>query len=323
MVILIYLEVNAVKEKSLDCFQCLVATVASHYQRDYELMFASSWIFDVLEKSDVNTTFGRRLEVGWRIVNFKMLKKYHGINIVCNKTKNVKEVVNLIQKNLSSGIPIIVNVSSYNCPWSQSYKKYKVEHYCLVIGYNEANDIFYCLDPMMADGLVELPYSDLEDGFGQCFTVELERESSLDNQWKDILLSGVRDIEVPGGFTARSERIRIFAYQMSEKLDIKLEKKGFNDDFAVPLFRKLKEIGDSRINYARMMSYIARNYNCACLIDLAQEMMVIGEMWYKYRLNFLKATYVLTHFDKNSRYMVEIANIEEELAQKVICNIDI
>lgn len=315
------LDIKPVMENSFDCFQGLVASVASYYKRDFSLLFRGSWFFDLCEESAETQTFGSRIRVGWRGTDFEMLQKHHGIKLIRKTTETAAEDIDLISDNICAGMPIIVANDVFNCPWCKAYKKYRLDHYCLVTGYNKNKKILNCIDPYFGLDSYELPIPEEHTRFGTYYTFSIEKEQCLDENWKSIIVHGANNMGECNGYLTRDQNIKLFANQISEKLDFNLEKSGYKDDFMIPLFRILKEIGDGRLNFAKLMVFLAKRKNSEKILSLADELSLLGERWYRLRLNFMKIS-VLNSNEKSkeklAQKLYEIAYIEKELAERII-----
>ena len=71
-----------------DCFDDVIATVASYYKQDYQMMLINTWGFGFAPPDNIGKVeIGLHLDTKSR-VNLFNLEKYHGIKIFYNDKKD-------------------------------------------------------------------------------------------------------------------------------------------------------------------------------------------------------------------------------------------
>lgn len=282
-------------------------------------MFLGSWFFDY-NQDDNCINFGDRIKVGWRVVNFEMLEKFHGINIECRVIYDQKEFLDAVCSNLKRGMPVIININVFQCPWCYAYKKYSIpEHYCMIVGYDDNTQMMWCIDPIFAEGKMTISLDNIWEGHATCFMFILcDANRCIDE--KSLVQIAIEDMNEPEGHAGRVNRIRLFAKQLGEKLDTDIEKQGYSGEYDVPFFRYLKIIGDGRINFSKLLALLGEKLRDHDLSECSNKMLQVGELWYRQRLNIIKASMLPKQYqkiEKISGKILEIADIEYEIASEL------
>ena len=172
---MICLDIKPINDERLTCFERPLCVVASWVNRDYEPLFLGGFSFSQNYVKSYNCV----AEVQDMLVLMKTYTNTTGIKVnICPKD-NFDYFQSIVINMLKHGLPIMTFIDSYWCPWYPSYKTSHIKHYILIIGINEENNEYYCLDRYDETNYIRiLPFSDIENGRGEYFTFYVKPDFS-------------------------------------------------------------------------------------------------------------------------------------------------
>ena len=308
--------VTPIRDETFDCLESIVISMAIHWKREFILMFAESWDFEYLKRVPGNSDqlIGQRIGVGWKGEKWELLKKYHGVQVEwfpC--TGSDSRIIALIQDSISAGQPIGIGIDVFNCPWDLGYQKYSFIRHILLIGIDD-NEQLICLDPYVASEELVLPLAELEEGICKIVTFHKNDTWIGEYDWKEIVHDAVNSCTF---FNLICE----FAEEVEDSLDLTAEVEGFLDIHTVALFEQLKKIALARRKFGRLLKYFGDRFSEPVLLELAQELEIIADLWTKIRLKLTKLTMLPQKtVDKKgiAERIRELAKCEEVVAQKLL-----
>jgi len=145
------LNIEAVQVKSSFCLLSCIARFAESVNRRYEGMYSGCWGFDI--KGDLNFIENNELPslyFPFYESPLHILKNHHSIQIIEYMPNNSFEALEVIEEELSLGLPVIIYIDLYYCAWSDFHKKKHADHFVLAIGIENNKDLI-CLDPFMSN----------------------------------------------------------------------------------------------------------------------------------------------------------------------------
>ncbi len=310
------LDIIPIQNDRYNCFQGVIASVASFWDREYDLFFTDSWVFNY-NKSNSEMIFGERLNDNYSY-NFELLEKYHGLKVIPLDFDEFEEFFNFLKTEILRKHPVAIDMKEYWCPWSPQYKKYdKYPHRLLVIGIDDKGNL-KCVDPFFSKQIKTMPISDLRQGYTGSWAFEAVEISKNEINAIDIIDSSLKKMGKPDSFN----NINLFAKEMSEDLDFVKEWEEFDQDFysGVALFWYLKVISSSRYNYSNVLKYLSKEYNIAEILPLSVEMHGIAELWENVRINLIRLSHkneYVPALKKVSATILKASLREEQLHCKI------
>ena len=146
---LLDIPIPTIRNRSLDCFEVQIASIALWLSSGYELMFANSWSF---------------------IFN------------------NIQEnTLSEIRKQLDKMMPVIIFMDSYWCPWDNNYKSRHSSHACGVVGLGGNDEYIICTDAYYQKKNIDFPLSYFACGIKGFATIEYTDVTKSDIDYVEIL----------------------------------------------------------------------------------------------------------------------------------------
>jgi hypothetical protein len=325
--VILMIDIKPVRNDNYNCFQTVVATLATFWRRDYELIFSDQWGFQFKVPFESNNQrIGELLMPGWKGETKEILNRYHGMEITWHINVHYSYAINKLQEELLVTRPIAIYIDSYLCPWSPAFNKYHTDHFFLVVGINVESMDLICVDPYYSNNVEFLSEEIYKDNIHKFCTFSVKDHDSKIN-WRELLLSYIPQSQS----TLQRDNIdpftmmRSFANEIMHNLDINMELEDNYDMLGVPLLRQLKEIENARYNFSSTLKYISHKFSDTDINAISQQIHEAGETWYKIRLMIMKLAFIpnkLNGQQKISQRINEVADFEERLASDliVICN---
>lgn len=263
-----------------DCHQTAMANIVKYYGYDHYAVAIGKISFEYYGDND--------MLIGDKIKCQYMRKgvDYCGVlGIECEKYDMDEESVQKLNKFLEKGIPILVWTDLYECCWNDAYKKYHFLH-CYIIYEKNENMEFCCIDPYFKKKNIKQTVDEFEKmakGYDVYYKNRLNNNSDY---YRRISIEMKKD----ASFYLDNMMYDSIAKFMNEltSVDIK-EECGYPDVdiYAIPLFDKLKIVGDQRAAYAtliRNMMDVKQNF----WLDIAVELELSAQLWSKIRMYLMK-----------------------------------
>ena len=308
-------------EESHNCLEDLIASVLSWRGYDYSLLYAGSWgFFYKSTDSNLKDQLLNNLGPGWDENLCKYVGKYYGIRLKEDIILDIKGIDSLIKRELYSSYPIILYFDAFYCPWNRSFGKYHIPHTCLVIGTDDVDGIFYCIDPYMTSEVKKFRISD----FGQellkisLFDYCVSESNSID--WREVVFNSIEHIF--GGSHSGSifDMMRRFASDLENTPELDSEVCKYDDIWGSPLFINVTHIGTGRKNYAKLLYFLEKQSNIIDFGNIAKEMDSVWGKWNNIRLMLIQMSILSNR--KSTLKMIsdkirEIADLEETIGNKL------
>jgi len=306
-----YLNIKPVQIDGLDCFEILLATVAAHYNREYQLAFSEALGFEYLQADSESTELiGNRINTGNKnIVNLH--KKYCGIDTKRIEIKTAEGIIDVIKQQLHISLPTIISINTYYCPWHGDYHKLSHGHFCLATGIDADNNIT-CIDPGQGSGTFYLPNKDFMNGFGLCYVFDIAGSPEI-KEYMLILRDSVEKIRE----LQHTKKIESFAKDFSTELNFDEEFRNINISLQdVHLQRNLDYVAGGRFLYYTFIQYLAVKMHCSDLLEISNKLLHIKGKWHTAKGVIVKGYYAgCTEKAKEKACSIfqEIIELEENL----------
>ncbi len=319
-----HIDIAPIYDEAYECFQGILVSLAKHFGYEYELMFASSWRFELLPESSANSycLLGDRLEQPWKVSYVELLRIYHGISVIHKPVDTIDALLALIENEMQKGLPVSLSIDSFWCHWTYTYNKYHYNHTILIIGVEKESKLLQCIDPYYSSKVEEITFSEIIGKFDNCSIFELSEPFLKDIIWYQVVAESIALLKYGSEKSAFNE-IRRFADKVEKKLDIRVEIEGYDTIYAAPIFVQLKKIRSYRISFAKTLLYLAQKYEIEKLYISSTNMLEVGNMWSQLSMILIKAAMVPQQNqevlkNRAADLIRNIANIEENIAHTLL-----
>lgn len=303
------INIELFREPIYDCLQILVASLAIHNNRCYEMISLGRLGFKYT-KNDKNR-IGDKLYMYGKLKYYDMLSDYHGIEAYMYTLKN-KELIEWVINKINNNTPLIIESDTFWCPWSSAFQKKHVEHYFLFIGYDLEKRIFICLDPLITQNYVEIRFDDMKNIIKNI--IELNYEKEQDNSLKlYTALANDMDHYLDQKNMFSLYNIFVFLDDLKNKLNISTEISGYEDNInSMPIIENLWLCCTNRYSYGRLIEYICKVKKNDELLPFSNAINNSANEWAKIRNQFIK---LFTYYYKTNL-------LNENLLTKIFTNIN-
>ena len=291
-----------------------MASVATWWGRDYQLMYAGAWNFCLRPSPQTSDLLGPRIAP--RVApDHTLLEKCHGIEVL--EFENFEKPAELVEAELGAHRPVILG------PSKGAVDVKGVPPFVLVIGINKGGrELHYLCNKMDLTAssrheIETLPLADLDDWCGYCSTLKIVGGESLDLDWREVISFSLSHLQ--GRVQSRNslEHMKQFAEEVGQSLDVRVEAEGYPNGFWVPLFYNTLRVSHGRVQFSKLLYYLATRFQLPDLNPIAADIGEMGRGWNLVRSMFVKSS--LKPEDKDligriaSRIM-ELASREERIA---------
>lgn len=144
---------DSLKNSNYTCFEVMIIKVCQYFNIEYHNMFAWRWSFEYnLRKKHKNIYY--HIDISKDIIEEdRLFRKYLGLRMKGFKF-NKDKFKNIVYSELKKEKPIGILIDAYWCPWNPSYKKFHINHFCLVIGQDDF--YYYLCDPYIVEGITKI-----------------------------------------------------------------------------------------------------------------------------------------------------------------------
>jgi hypothetical protein len=304
--------VKPVHLKNNNCLEDTLATLINHLGYNYELLYAYKWNFIYYpHKNIVNFRIGSRIDPGWN-ANWLALKNMYGFTIKRYSNLSNKDFLNLLNENFRlERPPIVLNIDSFNVPWSKAYRKFHMQHFCLIVGMCD-NDII-CLDPFFDDEIKIIESSNIIRNSYSLFLVSQAKELHIDTKKIiDSLISSYIKIN-PNGMSTNASMYKFaedFKNDFDFERDYLLNGKGLS-----PISIQMENVANGRQSIALLIHRIYHYSNVEDLVEIMNMFEDSYKMWHNVEVSIRN----FDRLEKSNDYICdciqEIASYESLLFQ--------
>ncbi|GLC81962.1 phosphopantetheine-binding protein [Lacrimispora brassicae] len=310
--------------EALNCIENIIASLANYWEIDYYMMSSEVWgfsyqSFDSLSKT---ITFGERISTNSGDF-VKLFEKHHDIKAEFyhrNSCYKTEELLDMIINHTKKKIPVMISIDLFWCPWTDFYKVYHMEHYCLVVGMNDSQEQLYCFDPYYTLDLIKLPIQNYHQGGISCILFERTDHKEKKIKWQAVLNNAALHFLNPKKGTSVFDEMCDFANDIALYYQPQNEFEIAGDKRLSLLSSQINYIRLARCSFADFLVRLANDYLVIELQDVAKEMIKLGESWYNLNIMFIKSSYMENFSPLVQRIVVkivELAKQEHELALKL------
>lgn len=250
--------------ESNNCFQDVVAMILINNGRDPVSIYRGSLNFGYNLNEEI---FGNRItpsrDGNWLDCSLmRSLQEDNGIVLYLKETVGIKSFLkDLISTNKQG---VILKVDVYDCDWHVFFHKYHLEHYCWVIGCEDA--FLKCALPYGQQWGYYPIESLLNTGTVHYYTYEFQ-EKGEDIKIVDVIVKSIYDCEKGwNGISDISQMIVMRNDIAKAGISLKKEMVGCNDIVALPVIRAFEWLAWSRINYRDYLNKNSKKDEVNCLI---------------------------------------------------------
>jgi len=204
------------------------------------MIFAESWGFKY-KKDDC--PFGMSLYPGYQKRRKLLLEKFHGITIKNEKYTEKENLIKLIHSILP-GSPILLFCDVFDCPWNISYKRNHINHYILITGIDDVENL-YVLDPYSTEdeNIISVDSIAPDDGFINYF-ITLPLDNIQVEDYRSEISISLQHLK-NNSFFQNLERFRnVLQIRFEEVIQSE-----YTDIYAIPLILNLRRIAHQRNCY--------------------------------------------------------------------------
>ncbi|HEX2937701.1 MAG TPA: hypothetical protein VHO66_02135 [Ruminiclostridium sp.] len=289
------LEIIPKHDQIRDCFEDLIVSVFDWLNKDCKYLFAYSWDFyyrRIEEAAKNNDTVGKILISGELslLKEARILKEVHGVELLFSRPGSHIDILNAIEKNCLKGMPTIIYIDTYYCPWDDGmYKEYHHPHFCMAVGIDRQKEEISCVDAFPINYDCILPFSDLEKGFDVCVELKI-LDQNHDFTIREILRKSIDNFEIKINGRTKIEMIRDFAFDVQNNMDIKKECQGFEDSvWQAPVFEAITNIVNGRRQFGLLIKNSAGEIHQ--LEQVAKQLEAAANKWSTIKGMLIKAYY--------------------------------
>lgn len=306
------LDIRPIHYMGMDCFTDSLVNVAAWLKREYALAFSDSWSFDFKPVDpDSPDLLGNRIARGKDSI-IDIIHALCGIGFAFPNTENSQEILAIIRSQLAKGLPTIIDIDSFWCPWHNEYQKLHSPHFCMAMGIDDENNIF-CADPILTPRINILHRSQSMNGCSKCvtFTIAEPKEEVDYGIFFEDAVKRLFQIDM-------FNKIRAFADEFENSLNYAEEFKNFKiSAFYVPMHRRISYISGGRVLFSIFSNYIAERTNRSELRNVRNELKKVTFKWDMVKGLLTKCYY--DQFDRKTQYKIadiirKIADEEEAIA---------
>lgn len=287
------------------CYQDIIASVASYWGRNYELMYTTAWGFSFQSSMNADT-IGSRMNAGF-VISLEDLAAYHGINISLENYGDSDGVIGAVIEQIKNGMPVGVNTDNYWTPWLNGYQSFHRQHICLIVGVDVPNQLFFCIDPMFSKDVEVVSFQDFRQGNnGKCYFFNKCDDKLSDFNWEKIKQRVYQSFYFSDQDNIQAS-IRRFAIAVAEEEINILEEvpvSNPSDIWTTPLLANLIQIEKGRYCFSSLLMFISKNLETSALKSIIDEFNQLVLSWENVKSLFLK----LYFLKKNDPLMLKSIN---------------
>lgn len=142
-----------------DCTSSILYRLFEFNQASYwELLFSNDGHLQYIPATNPQLPFNSNFLLKYHLTNYlEQLENQYNIRIFELKVLSHSKIRLLIDNNF----PLILNGRAIDMPW-RGCNEINEFHSCLIIGYDEKKENYICIDPVFHNGLLYLPFHNLQ-----------------------------------------------------------------------------------------------------------------------------------------------------------------
>ncbi|MHA6532117.1 cysteine peptidase family C39 domain-containing protein [Paenibacillus sp. BAC0078] len=300
------------------CIDDSIQSVAEGLSKGNKCMYGNAWQLSYEDQQSPDQQLIERVHIPH--ISREYLAEYHGIQFSYiardDSFMDSHFMLDMLESQLASGMPVLVGFDSYDCPWCVAYRRLHTSHACLAIGLDRLHRRIELLDAYYGRPHEIVDFDEFEQAchFYAIFT-ECEETRSPAN-WHSVLqhtlLNPANDL--PPAEVA--DHLRVYADSYLET-GISAESPA---EYSSYFLMAANSIPISRVRYSLFLNYIAGDSNSAVLKRIAASYQYVGEQWHAINQFIIKVMCSGNKLDQRSKIhkkMHEMINIEEQMLQEL------
>lgn len=236
--------------EKLNCFQNVIAHIASREGRFYEWMLADQYSF--LFESGKGKTLGERIHSN-ADEDLVLLEQLHGIRV--EQYKGPIDLALLIHAD-SRHHYICVLVDTYDCPWDVNYQiHHNPGHALLLLEFDEDHKAFWVADPFYQKNVMVEQY-ELLHAVKFCFFIDLVSPKMQETIDLARILLRKKIVDT----APQIEEIKCFAKEMRQ-VDFEQEMGNTQNPWHTPLVFQMGRLALARQSYSVLLRWLELRYS--------------------------------------------------------------
>ncbi|TYP79114.1 BtrH N-terminal domain-containing protein [Paenibacillus methanolicus] len=221
---------------STTCFQDLIVSVATYWEREYAFIFAES--LNVRFEPEPGRLLGAAIRTD-KHTSLDLLCRYTGMELRQRSCADSGEALAVVRSELAEGRPVAIEFDAYWNPWGNkaAYQQVHSEHICLVTGFDADGESLLCIDPTFSVGQERLPLDHFMNG-NRGGLITVSRHDPVEPEPLDLM----RRIAAKYQESRNAEAIHAIANAIRGSASLAEEFEQVFDFWASPLFQKLDTI---------------------------------------------------------------------------------
>ena len=315
------IDMSLIEYRFENCFEAVLANMAHHVGRDYELMYINEWDFKVNFNDEIKHNY-----LGGALDSYRdkrgALCKYHGVCFIQHECPDFNSFLAVLKRELKLSKPVTVRMDTFYCPWDKSYQKHHNPiHIFFIKGVDESKKALYCTDAFYMIDHIEISFEDFLKGYsGQYGVFEINADISKEVNGMEILEEMTDRIIKNDIFS----RMRLFTEKLSQTDSMASELYGYKEAWRTPLYYNFNHIEASRRRIPILFSYLINKYNVRHLEQAAEELKSLNEKWdgfNKLILKMLVSKNLLPIRDSVVQKLTDITLTEETIFNSILENL--
>lgn len=290
-----------------NCLEDVMVCAFKSMDKHYELFFSESWSFGYTTHDPL---IGKRMKIK-RQVSYDLLQDAHGIEVKYHKTNNSSSVLDIIRTEIFTyQSPVVIYLDLFWTAWgsADNYQKNHLDHFCLVIGINETDQVIYCIDTIFSSQVQALPYEHFFSGNdGDCATFHIHPEDCI-KDWRSVFERITKKIFKFNDVQA----IQKFAEDFKNHFDIRKEVEGYGELWKSSIGEEIRNVIFGRKGYYEALLFL--NTKLGYLNDLIHKVNEIIIQW-NIVSGLISKLYYLDQMGKTADYRVKIGGKLIEICQ--------
>ncbi|WP_405115314.1 hypothetical protein MHH28_12455 [Paenibacillus sp. FSL K6-1217] len=158
------------------CIDDCIQSVAQWQGLDSKFMYGNAWQMLLEEQQAPDQPLIERIRLPR--IDTGYLAAYHGLTFKymerSEPAMDKSYMLDLLENQLSSGMPVLVGFDSYDCPWCVAYRRLHTSHACLAVGLDREKSLIYLTDAYYGKELEAVDFGILDGAchfyalFGRC-----------------------------------------------------------------------------------------------------------------------------------------------------------
>ncbi|KAA8746145.1 hypothetical protein [Paenibacillus sp. UASWS1643] len=300
------------------CIDDHITTVAAWVGKETRAMYADAWRFEYQENPQ-ELLMNR---VSYPKLNLELLEQYHGLKVsfterdftgtTLNSNHDEEDYLNLLEKELDSGIPVLVGIDVFYCPWSETYLKSHARHSSLAVGLDRLRHEINLVDSYygITSTAFELDVFLAASPYYACFSSD--QSSRLTPEWRTLLSTSLFNTD--NGLTPQDvlQDLRTFALAYLQKGIETADPEAY----MIPFMHQFMKFPLARMRYSSFLLYMYEISGEQRLHVLSFQFSELAKRWEAMMHQVMKCFFSgnsITQREKINQKMLGIIAKEEEL----------